>query len=104
MNISSPLRPFPQSLAERGLAERFQTVITSSEVQHAKPEPDIFLKAAESLGLSPGECIAYEDAEMGQRSARAAGYMLVVDVTKLPGYPGGQQGGWEEGAGDVCGD
>ncbi|PNH01091.1 Fructose-1-phosphate phosphatase YqaB [Tetrabaena socialis] len=62
-----------RSLEERGLAGRFQAVVTSADVEHAKPEPDIFLLAAQSLGLQPGECVAFEDAEMGKRSARAAG-------------------------------
>ncbi|KXZ56120.1 hypothetical protein GPECTOR_1g100 [Gonium pectorale] len=76
-----------RSLVDRGLADRFHAVVTSADVQHAKPEPDIFLLAADKLGLSPGECVAFEDAEMGKRSARAAGYLSVIDVTGLPGHP-----------------
>ena len=159
----------PQSLAERGLADRFQAVVTSADVQHCKPAPDIFVMAAEKLGLKPEECVvsrgqlawrgvawrggshkshqllscqvavlllvcygvtavvdsssshpptrfpgaappppapphtphsprqAYEDAVMGQRSARAAGYLAVIDVTGLEGHPQHEEHGEEKG-------
>ncbi|EFJ43023.1 hypothetical protein VOLCADRAFT_96762 [Volvox carteri f. nagariensis] len=82
-----------RSLSERGLADRFEAIVTSADVPHAKPEPDIFLLAAERLGLRPEQCVAFEDAPMGKQSARAAGYLAVVDVTKLPGHPDGVGGG-----------
>ncbi|KAG2497901.1 hypothetical protein HYH03_004166 [Edaphochlamys debaryana] len=80
-----------RSLAERGLADRFQAVVTSADVQNCKPSPDIFCLAAEKLGLAPGDCVAYEDAEMGKRSAREAGYLAVIDVTSLGGHPENQE-------------
>lgn len=42
---------------------------------------------AERLGVEPSRCVAYEDAEQGIASARRAGYLHVVDVTRLPGHP-----------------
>lgn len=42
---------------------------------------------AERLGVDPSRCVAYEDAEQGFKSATQAGYMCVVDVTRLPGHP-----------------
>lgn len=76
-----------QVLRERGLGDTFDAVVTSKDVPHAKPAPDIFRLAAERLGVEPGACVAYEDAEQGVVSARSAGYMAVVDVTHLPGHP-----------------
>lgn len=55
-------------------------VMTASDVQRAKPDPEIFLRAAERLGADPGACLVAEDAPNGLRAARAAG-MATVAVT-----------------------
>jgi HAD superfamily hydrolase (TIGR01509 family) len=57
----------------------FAAVVSSQEVTRPKPAPDVFLLAAEKIGVPPGECVAFEDGEAGMQSARAAG-MLVVDI------------------------
>jgi len=75
------------TLAGIGLAEEFEVTVSASEVEHAKPAPDLYLQAAEKLGVPPAECIAVEDTRTGVTSARAAG-MYVVQVraasTALP--------------------
>ncbi len=48
-------------------------VYSADLVEHAKPAPDIFLYAAERIGVPPGDCVALEDSENGVRSAVAAG-------------------------------
>ena len=60
----------------------FDAVITADDVVHGKPAPDVFLKAAELLGVSPEGCIVYEDGDPGIAAAHAAG-MRVVDVRVL---------------------
>lgn len=65
----------------------FVATVSASEVEHAKPAPDLYLKAAACLGVAPGVCIAVEDSLSGVRSAKAAG-MYTVQVrassTALP--------------------
>ena len=62
------------NLAEIGLKpERFDAVITAEDVVHKKPAPDIFLLAAERLGLDAKDCLVVEDAVTGVTAAKAAG-------------------------------
>ena len=49
---------------------------------HGKPAPDLFLLAAERLGVTPADCIVYEDGDPGLEAARRAG-MRAVDVAFL---------------------
>ncbi|MCH7810992.1 MAG: HAD family phosphatase [Chloroflexi bacterium] len=75
------------TLAGIGLSGEFDTTVSASEVERAKPAPDMYLKAAEKLGVPAAECIAVEDTRTGVASARAAG-MYVVQLraasTALP--------------------
>jgi HAD superfamily hydrolase (TIGR01509 family) len=68
-----------QSLAAVGLEGMFDAIVGADQVKHGKPAPDIFLMAAERLGLQPDECLVYEDGDLGIQAARAAG-MQVIDV------------------------
>ena len=61
------------SLAETGLAGLFDAEATGDEVARGKPEPDIFLLAAERLGEPPAGCVVLEDAPAGLAAAAAAG-------------------------------
>jgi beta-phosphoglucomutase len=47
-------------------------------VQHGKPAPDIFLKAAERMGIPPDRCVVVEDAVPGIEAAHAAGMPCVA--------------------------
>lgn len=69
-------------LARSGIDHFFRHVVTSSDVVHAKPAPDLYLLAARRLGIPPGECIALEDSEFGVRAASAAG-LRVIQVPDL---------------------
>jgi sugar-phosphatase len=53
-------------------------VVSAEDVEHGKPDPSCYLRAAELLGVSPDEAIVFEDAEAGIRSALAAGMRCVV--------------------------
>lgn len=59
----------------------FDAIVTSEDVMHQKPAPDIFLEAARRLGVPPHECLGYEDADLGLQAIRAAG-MPAVDVRR----------------------
>ena len=69
-----------------GLESFFQAAVTAEHVQKGKPAPDVFLQAAEKLGIEPRRCVVFEDAPSGVEAARAAG-MRVVGVTTT--HPGG---------------
>lgn len=62
-----------------GLADLFAFVIGSDKVEHGKPAPDLFLKAAEGMGVDPKKCLVFEDGVPGMRAADAAG-MAWIDV------------------------
>jgi beta-phosphoglucomutase len=55
----------------------FDTVVDGTMVTHSKPDPEIFLLAAQKLGLDPSECLVFEDAEAGVEAAIAAGMKCV---------------------------
>ena len=62
------------NLAAIGLPEsRFDVAVTGGEVQRKKPHPDIFLLAAEKIGIAPAECLVVEDAPSGLEAGKAAG-------------------------------
>lgn len=65
-------------LKQAGLYEYFDKIVCASMVKKGKPEPDIYIKAAELLGLSPNECMAVEDSPNGVKSASSAGCVTVM--------------------------
>jgi beta-phosphoglucomutase len=77
---SGPRKNVAHTLAEIGLADRFRAIARGDQVEHGKPAPDVFLHAAHLLGVSPADCLAFEDAPLGVASARNAG-MYCVAVT-----------------------
>lgn len=70
-----------------GLLQYFDEVVSARMVKNGKPAPDIYLFAAEKLGLKPEECMALEDSQNGIRSANAAGCKTVM-VPDLDGPTG----------------
>jgi HAD superfamily hydrolase (TIGR01509 family) len=72
------------SLVETGLAGSFDSETTGDEVTRGKPAPDLFLIAAERLGVDPAEAVVLEDSPLGVEAAKAAG-MRVVAVLGHPG-------------------
>ncbi|MCB0108718.1 MAG: HAD family phosphatase [Caldilineaceae bacterium] len=61
------------TLDRAGIADRFSILVTGDQIQHGKPAPDIFLLAAERLGVDAQHCLALEDSEAGVQAATAAG-------------------------------
>lgn len=60
------------------LAGCFQATVSSEEVAHGKPAPDVYLEAARSLGAEPSRCTAIEDSHNGILSAAAAGMRVIA--------------------------
>lgn len=56
-------------------------VYNDGSILHGKPAPDIFLKAAQTLGCSPSDCVIFEDSTSGIRAAEAAGASMIIVVT-----------------------
>jgi HAD superfamily hydrolase (TIGR01509 family) len=61
-----------------GLASSFTTTVSSEEVAHGKPSPDVYLAAARALGVEPAHAAAVEDSANGLRSAASAGMTVVA--------------------------
>jgi HAD superfamily hydrolase (TIGR01509 family) len=74
-------------LETAGLTALFRATVSSEEVSHGKPAPDVYLEAAGRLGVAPDRCAAVEDSHGGIRAAKAAG-MRVVAIPN-PSYPPG---------------
>ena len=76
----------PAVLRAAGLADRFATVVSGGTAEDlglaGKPAPDMFLHAAEELGVPAAECVVVEDAVSGVRAAAAGGFRSVVGVDR----------------------
>lgn len=55
------------------LVEYFDAIIDGTKITHAKPDPEVFLKGAEALNVTPSECVVFEDAAAGIQGAVNAG-------------------------------
>lgn len=71
-----------QHLTVAGIRERFDIVVTVDDVSQAKPDPEVYLRAAACLGLAPEACVAVEDSAAGVLAASRAGMMpyMVPDM------------------------
>lgn len=66
-----------------GIRPRFRTIVSPSQGFRGKPHPDMFLAAAERMGIPPETCIVFEDAPLGVEAARRAGMRAVAVETML---------------------
>lgn len=71
------------SLSALGLLGKFDVLICAEDYARGKPAPDCFLTAASRLGVEPGDCLVFEDTEMGIKAATAAGMASVRVPTAL---------------------
>jgi beta-phosphoglucomutase-like phosphatase (HAD superfamily) len=71
-----------RKLSAVGLLDTFDVVVGGDDVHQGKPEPDIYLAAADRLSVPANQCLALEDSENGVRSAHAAG-MTVIHIPDL---------------------
>lgn len=71
-------------LAMKSLRRFFPVVVSTQDVAHGKPAPDVFLRAAELLGVTPAKCCVIEDSAAGVTAARAAGMTAIAITNTLP--------------------
>lgn len=76
------IRVVEPTLKAIGLYSLFDAIVTVNDVERGKPAPDIFLLAADCLGVTPTDCIVYEDSDAGMEAAYRAG-MRAIDVREL---------------------
>jgi HAD superfamily hydrolase (TIGR01509 family) len=75
---NSPRFLVEDALATAGLTGAFETIVTSSDVEHAKPAPDIYLRACADLGVAPSDALALEYSASGVAAAKAAGLTCIA--------------------------
>jgi HAD superfamily hydrolase (TIGR01509 family) len=108
---SSQFEKMDLEVRELGIESLFGTVVTGEMIKKGKPDPEIFLKAAELIGTRPAECAVIEDSAFGVQAAKRAGMfaigfrspnspgqdmssadIVVDDLDEVKGYFGGGQG------------
>ncbi len=72
--IGSSSRNTPLILERLGLNDYFDAVIDGNSITKSKPDPEVFLKASQTLKLAPAECLIVEDAHAGVQAAVAGGF------------------------------
>jgi beta-phosphoglucomutase len=63
-----------------GLRDRFDVLVAAEDVRRGKPDPEVYVLAAQGLGVPPAHCLVFEDAVVGVQAARRAG-MRVIGVS-----------------------
>jgi HAD superfamily hydrolase (TIGR01509 family) len=81
---STSRRTAEQHLTFGGIRARFDTLVTCDDVVRGKPSPDIYLLAAQRLGVRPQACVAIEDSNPGIAAAHAAGAIAIMVPDIVP--------------------
>lgn len=71
-------------LGNTNLHMYFDAIVDSSMITRGKPDPEIYLKAAQELGVEPKHCVVVEDSVSGIRAGKAAGMMVVAITSTNP--------------------
>lgn len=77
--LASASKNAPMILTALGLTEYFEYIVNPDDLHAGKPDPEIFLRAAQALGVDPQACVGVEDAEAGIQAIKAA-KMFAVGV------------------------
>jgi len=75
---SSRRRYFEFIMTELDLSKHFKAVVTAEEISNGKPDPEIYLKAADAIHVAPEDCVAIEDTISGIKAAQAAGMAVIA--------------------------
>ena len=81
--VGSASKNTPMILEKTGLADKFEAVSCGLDTQKSKPDPEVFLIAADRLDIPYSECLVVEDSDAGIEAAKAGGmYALAVGAAK----------------------
>lgn len=75
--LASSSKNAPRVIRLLGIDKLFDAVVDGTMIKNSKPHPEVFLLAAQKLGLEPSRCVVFEDAEAGVEAALAAGMRCV---------------------------
>jgi beta-phosphoglucomutase len=75
--VGSASKNAPEILRRIGLLESLDVVVDGSQVTLSKPDPEVFLKGAQRLGVAPVNCVVFEDALAGIQAAHSGGFPVV---------------------------
>ena len=78
ISLGSASKNAPLILEKLGITELFDAIVDGNSVSKAKPDPEVFLKGAEMLGLNPADCVVFEDSQAGIEAARNAGCGVIA--------------------------
>jgi beta-phosphoglucomutase len=81
---SAPKANVEQLAGRLGIAGCFKTLVTAEDVEHSKPNPEVFLKGAQAIGVAPEDCVVFEDAVHGVEAGNAGGMKTVAILTSHP--------------------
>lgn len=76
--LGSASKNAPLILDKLEISTLFDAIVDGTVVSRAKPDPEVFLKAADMLQLAPSTCVVFEDAQAGIQAARAAGCSVIA--------------------------
>lgn len=75
--LGSASKNAPRILKKVNLLNKFNAIVDGNAVTKAKPDPEVFLKAAEAIQISPEDCVVFEDAVAGIQAANSAGMVSI---------------------------
>lgn len=75
--LGSASKNAPRILTKVGLLDLFDTIVDGNSVTKAKPDPEVFIIAANNLNVSPADCVVFEDSQAGIKAANIAGMTSV---------------------------
>lgn len=84
LGSSAPRENVDAIFSELGIGDLFHAIVCGTDVTESKPSPQIYLKAAERLGASPGDCVVFEDSPHGVEAARRGGMKCVAVSNSHP--------------------
>ncbi|MFH1426870.1 MAG: HAD family phosphatase [Candidatus Kerfeldbacteria bacterium] len=81
---SAPKKNIDMTFELYSFMDLFDTVVEADDVVNGKPHPEVFLKAADNLGIKPNQTVVFEDAIAGVEAGKAAGMFVVALATSHP--------------------
>ena len=79
-----PLKKINYSLTHINLLNEFEIIVSADDIEKAKPEPDIFIKAMQKLDVTPEKSIVIEDSIMGVQAAKKSGAYTIAITSTYP--------------------